>query len=345
MKNTSAPFSLTHRMASQVCEIAEVVGALQLHTVCPLVASPDSDERISSIQSLLALEHTTLESGQIRSMCQGLSFPNLERVSQLVRNLAMLFSQLPTIDATSVDELLSAHAHLLAGISQAPGEFRRSNDVSNNGSLQCQVVSYHGVSTPMHRLFAWFQESKPHSLIASCVVHYEIRRLSPFLEGNEILALLWQKQMLGMWYPNLASLSLESMLCADIAGYERELTKAIAREEAASFIEFLLAIIFKAITTWESRLSQGLQPEIQEQTQVQAQVELSANTQVKRRTKTQEKILQLLGAEPRLTLKQVAEQLDVAISTVERAAADLKKADKLRFNGPRKKGYWEVLPD
>lgn len=345
MKNTSAPFSLTHRMASQVCEIAEVVGALQLHTVCPLVASPDSDERISSIQSLLALEHTTLESGQIRSMCQGLSFPNLERVSQLVRNLAMLFSQLPTIDTTSVDGLLSAHAHLSAGISQAPGEFRRSNDVSNNGSLQCQVVSYHGVSTRMHRLFAWFQESKIHPLIASCAVHYEIRRLCPFLEGNEILALLWQKQMLGFWHPSLISLPLESLLVADIAGYERELTKAIAREEAASFIEFLLAIIFKALTAWEPQLPQGLQSEIQVQTQVQAQVELSANTQVKRRTKTQEKILQLLRAEPHLTLKQVAEQLEVAISTVERAAADLKKANKLRFSGPRKNGCWEVLLD
>lgn len=345
MKNKSAPFSLTHWMASQVCEIAEVVGALQLQKVGPQVASPDFDDHIRSIQSLLALEHTTLESGQIRSMCQRLSFPNLERVSQLVLNLAMLFSQLPTIDATSVGGLLSAHAHLLAGISQGPGEFRRSNDVSNNGSLQCQVVSYHGVSTPMHRLFVWFQETKIHPLIASCVVHYEIRRLCPFLEGNEILALLWQKQMLGLWHPSLTSLPLESLLVADIAGYERELTKAIAREDAASFIEFLLAIIFKAITTWESRLSQGLQPEIQVQAQVQAQVELSANTQVKRRTKTQEKILQLLGAEPRLTLKQVAEQLDVAISTVERAASDLKKANKLRFSGPRKKGYWEVLPD
>ena len=341
MKNTSAPFSLTHRVASQVCEIAEVVGALQLQKVGRQVASPDSDDHIRSIQSLLALEHTTLESGQIRSMCQGLSFPNLERVSQLVRNLEMLFSQLPTIDATSVDELLSAHAHLLAGISQALGEFRRSNDVSNNGSLQCQVVSYHGVSTPMHRLFAWFQETKIHPLIASCVVHYQIRRLCPFLEGNEILALLWQKQMLGLWYPSLTSLPLESLLVADITGYERELTKAIAREDTASLIEFLLAIIFKAVTTWESLPSQGLQPEIQ----VQAQVELSANTQVKRRTKTQEKILQLLGADPRLTLKQVAEQLEVAISTVERAAADLKKANKLRFSGPRKKGCWEVLPD
>lgn len=147
--------------------------------------------------------------------------------------------------------------------------------------------------------------------------------------------------MLDLWHPGLTSLPLESLLVADIAGYERELTKAIAREDAASFIEFLLAIIFKALPVWEPQLSQGLQPEIQ----VQARVELSANTQVKRRTKTQEKILQLLGADPRLTLKQVAEQLEVAISTVERAAADLKKANKLRFNGPRKKGYWEVLPD
>lgn len=341
MKNTSAPLSLTHRMASQVCEIAEVVGALQLHTVCPLVASPDSDERISSIQSLLALEHTTLESGQIRAMCQGISLPELERVSQLVHNLAMLFRLLPTIDAISVEGLLSAHAHLLAEVSQVPGAFRRSNSVLHHGSLQNPVPSYHGVSTPMHRLFAWFQESKPHPLIASCVVHYEIRRLCPFLEGNEILALLWQKQTLGLWHPSLTSLPLESLLVADIAGYERELTKAIAREDAASFIEFLLAIIFKALPVWEPQLSQGLQPEIQ----VQARVEFSANTQVKRRTKTQEKILQLLGADPRLTLKQVAEQLEVAISTVERAAADLKKANKLRFNGPRKKGYWEVLPD
>jgi Fic family protein len=345
MKNTSAPFSLTHRVASQVCEIAEVVGALQLQKVGRLVASPDSDDHIRSIQSLLALEHTTLKSGQIRSMCQGLSFPNLELVSQLVRNLEMLFSQLPTIDVTSVDGLLSAHAHLLAGISQAPGEFRRSNDVSNNGSLQCQVVSYHGVSTPMHRLFAWFQETKIHPLIASCLVHYQIRRLCPFLEGNEILALLWQKQMLGLWHPSLTSLPFESLLVADIAGYERELTKAIACEDAARFIEFLLAIILKALTAWEPQLPQGLQSEIQVQTQVQAQVELSANTQVKRRTKTQEKILQLLRAAPRLTLKQVAEQLDVALSTVERAAADLKKANKLRFSGPRKNGCWEVLPD
>ena len=345
MKKLSITFALTHRMASQVCNIAELVGSLQLHTVGRQIVSPDSDGHIRSIQSLLTLEHTTLESEQIRSMCQGISLPELERVSQLVRNLAMLFSQLPTIDTTSVDGLLSAHAHLSAGISQAPGEFRRSNEVSNNGSLQCQVVSYHGVSTPMYRLFAWFQESKIHPLIASCVVHFEIRRLSPFLEGNEILALLWQKQVLGLWYPNLAYLPLESMLCADIAGYERELNKAIGRNDNACFIEFLLDVIFEALTTWRTQLQQGSSSNLLVETLVETRVETSAKTPVKRRTNTQKKVLQLLTATPNLTLKQVAEQLGVANSTVERAVSDLKKANKLNFNGSRKNGCWEVLPD
>ncbi|BBQ54034.1 hypothetical protein WP2S18C03_31150 [Aeromonas veronii] len=248
MKKPSIPFSLTHRMAGQVCEIAEVIGSLQLQTAGRQVISPDSDEHIRSIQSFLTLEHTTLESEQIRSMCLGVSLPDLDRVSLLVRNLETLFRQLPTIDAMSVKGLLSAHAHLLAGVSQELGAFRRSNSVLHNGSLQSQVPSYHDISTPMYRLFARFQESKIHPLIASCVVHLEIRRLSPFLEGNEILALLWQKQVLSLWYPQLTSLPLESMLCADIVGYERELKKAIGRKDDASFVEFLLDAIFEALT-------------------------------------------------------------------------------------------------
>ncbi len=341
MKKPSIPFALTHQIASQVCNVSELVGSLQLQTASRQIVSPDSDDHIHGIQSLLALEHTSLESEQIRSMCQGGSLPELERVSLLVRNLETLFRQLPTIDAMSVKGLLSAHAHLLAGVSQELGAFRRSNSVRHNGSLQNPVPSYHDVSTRMYRLFSWFQESKIHPLIASCVVHFEIRRLSPFLEGNEILALLWQKQVLSLWYPQLTSLPLESMLCADIVGYERELKKAIGRKDDASFVEFLLGVIIEALTTWRTQLQQGSQSGLQ----VERLVKTSVKTPVKRRTNTQEKVLQLLTAAPNLTLKEVAEQLGVAKSTVERAVSDLKKASKLNFNGPRKKGWWEVLPD
>ena len=341
MKKPSIPFALTHQIASQVCNVAELVGSLQLQTASRQIVSPDSDDHIHGIQSLLALEHTSLESEPILSMCQGESLPDLERVSLLVRNLKTLFRLLPTIDAISVEGLFSAHAHLLVGVSQELGAFRRSNSVRHNGSLQNPVPSYHDVSTRMYRLFSWFQESKIHPLIASCVVHFEIRRLSPFLEGNEILALLWQKQVLSLWYPQLTSLPLESMLCADIAGYECELNKAILRKDAASFIEFLLGVIIEALTTWRTQLQQGSQSGLQ----VERLVKTSVETPVKRRTNTQEKVLQLLTAAPNLTLKEVAEQLGVAKSTVERAVSDMKKANKLSFNGPRKNGCWEVLPD
>lgn len=100
MKKPSITFALTHRMASQVCNIAELVGSLQLHTVGRQIVSPDSDGHIRSIQSLLTLEHTTLESEQIRSMCQGISLPELERVSLLVRNLKTLLEQ-PQSPATT----------------------------------------------------------------------------------------------------------------------------------------------------------------------------------------------------------------------------------------------------
>lgn len=48
-------------------------------------------------------------------------------------------------------------------------------------------------------------------------------------------------------------------------------------------------------------------------------------------------------AEHIFMIGQVAEQIELAISTVERAVAALKKANMLHFSGPRNKGYWEVL--
>ena len=111
------------------------------------------------------------------------------------------------------------------------------------------------------------------------------------------------------------------------------------------FRSFLLDAIFEALTTWRTQLQQGSSSNLLVETLVETRVETSAKTPVKRRTNTQKKVLQLLTATPNLTLKQVAEQLGVANSTVERAVSDLKKANKLNFNGSRKNGCWEVLPD
>ena len=59
--------------------------------------------------------------------------------------------------------------------------------------------------------------------------------------------------------------------------------------------------------------------------------------------KTPEKILQYLANSPSMTLAEVATRMGKSLIAVQRASAKLFKDGKLKYNGPQKGGYWEVL--
>lgn len=58
--------------------------------------------------------------------------------------------------------------------------------------------------------------------------------------------------------------------------------------------------------------------------------------------KTPEKILRRLGANPQMTLAEVANNIGKSASAVERAAATLVKSGRLKRIGPQKGGHWDV---
>ena len=58
--------------------------------------------------------------------------------------------------------------------------------------------------------------------------------------------------------------------------------------------------------------------------------------------KTPEKILRRLGANPQMTLAEVADNIGKSASAVERAAAKLVKSGRLKRIGPQKGGHWDV---
>lgn len=68
-------------------------------------------------------------------------------------------------------------------------------------------------------------------------------------------------------------------------------------------------------------------------------------TRVKTRVKTPEMILEVLAANPRLSLAEVAAMISKSLSAVERASAKLVKEGRLRYVGPRKGGHWELIDD
>ncbi len=73
--------------------------------------------------------------------------------------------------------------------------------------------------------------------------------------------------------------------------------------------------------------------------------ETTLETQVKTQVKTPERILEVLVANPSLTLAAVASIIGKSLSAVERASSKLVREGRLRYVGPRKGGHWQILRD
>jgi len=57
------------------------------------------------------------------------------------------------------------------------------------------------------------------------------------------------------------------------------------------------------------------------------------------------KVLDLLAANPALTIPELASKVGKSESTIERAIRELRKLKRLKRIGSRKGGHWEVLDD
>ncbi len=69
----------------------------------------------------------------------------------------------------------------------------------------------------------------------------------------------------------------------------------------------------------------------------------TVETPVETPVKTPDRIVELLRANPHMTMAEVAEEIGKSRRAVERATAKLVSDGRLRYVGPRKSGYWETL--
>jgi ATP-dependent DNA helicase RecG len=58
--------------------------------------------------------------------------------------------------------------------------------------------------------------------------------------------------------------------------------------------------------------------------------------------KSREKILELIKAEPSVTMLNLADSLRVSVKAIEKHMASLKKSGRLERVGPDKGGYWRI---
>ncbi|CAA6805235.1 MAG: Fic family protein [uncultured Campylobacterales bacterium] len=215
-----------------------------------------------------------------------------------------------------LNDLLMAHKYMMQDIITSNGKFRTSN-VGVGSHIAPPIMQ---VPKLMDELFDWVKKSDEHPLIKSCVFHYEFEFIHPFADGNGRVGRLWQTIILKEFKKLFLFLPVESMIKDHQIKYYKAFQKCQESGESTYFIEFMLGIILKTLNN-------------------------SIKSDQKNNQKSDQKILELINKNNKITIKELSIILDMSTSGIKKVIKKLKEENRLQRLGSLKGGNWEVLKD
>ncbi len=229
----------------------------------------------------------------------------------------------PSFNPFSEDDLLCAHEQLVDGLSGGVGQYRDDPRVRLHMSM----------------LFDWMTHTEEHPLVRSCIFHYELTSIHPFLEGNERLGLFWQTLLLVQWRPVLAGLPLESLVVERQQEYRRVLAYLSETTKITHFIEYILRCLLDVVLQEvENKVKNKSRGKVQDKAPENA---LSDDVEAQL-SKSEQRIVKLLVADPRITIGALSRRLQLSETGINKVLAALRKRGIIERVGANKNGSWKV---
>jgi len=242
------PYKITTRILELIASISEKIGEINAAYLFKPPAELRKKNRIKTIHSSLEIEGNSLSLDQVTAILDNKRIIAPEKDIAEVKNALKAYENLKNYNPTSLTSFCSAHETLMHGLIENPGKIRSKSVGIIKGTTITHIAPPGDiVKSLVKNLFDYLKKEKDLILIKSCVFHYEIEFIHPFMDGNGRIGRLWQTVILRQYSPVFEFLPIESLIKARQSEYYKILGESDNKGDSTGFIEFMLQIINESL--------------------------------------------------------------------------------------------------
>ena len=242
------PYDITPKILKLISSISEKIGEVNANYLTKQSPQLRKQNRIKTIHSSLKIEGNTLTEEQITALIENKRVIGPEKDVLEVLNAIKVYEKLDSYKFSSDKSFLKAHLELMNGLIESAGKYRKQGVGIVKGTIVEHVAPpFENVPHLMKDLFEYLKDSDELTLIKSCVFHYEMEFIHPFLDGNGRMGRLWQTLILMAEYPVFEFLPFETLISKTQDEYYKSLALSDKSGKSTYFIEYMLGVIEKSL--------------------------------------------------------------------------------------------------
>jgi Fic family protein len=242
------PYDITLKILKLIASISEKIGEVNANYLNKQSPQLRKQNRIKTIHSSLQTEGNTLTEEQITALIENKRVIGPKKDVLEVLNAIKVYEKFEEYKFSSVKNFQKAHHELMNGLIESAGKYRKQGVGIVKGTKVEHIAPPHeNVPHLMKDLFEYLKDSNELTLIKSCVFHYEMEFIHPFIDGNGRMGRLWQTLILMSEYPIFEFLPFETLISQTQDDYYKSLSLSDKSGKSTYFIEYMLSVIDKSL--------------------------------------------------------------------------------------------------
>ena len=278
-----------------------------------------SKSKIRSIHSSLAIEANSLSLFDVENISENKQILGKKDEVQEVKNAIEAYNHINEYNYKSENDLLKLHELMMKYFDEDNGNYRNHGEgVKRNDEIIYMAPESTLVPSLMKSLFEYINNSELNIIILSAIFHYYFVFIHPFSDGNGRCARFWITLMLINYDKNFEFIPLEEEIYLNQEEYYLAIAECHNNGNANVFIKFILHTINSSLDKLIKNSNFVLND-------------------------IQNKIIELIANNNRITQNEIANITNVNVRTVKRNFKILIDNLIIERIGSDKAGYWQIL--